>query len=86
MSRNIHFTDDYLYMVTKKLHRLVQINIRHIINRIKNGESCPQSVEEGKVLGIGVADFFIENDDNIWILGEDSTVEKYGDLQLSRSC
>lgn len=84
MSRNVQFTENYLYLVTKKLHRLIQIDIRSVIEKIKAGETHPEHHEEGKVLGVAVSDFYVEDDENIWILYEESTVEKHG-AELSKN-
>jgi hypothetical protein len=84
MSRNVKFTDRCLYFITKKQHRLVQIDIQAVIAQIKAGEKHPEHHEEGKVLGVAVADFFVEDEDNIWMLFEESTVEKYDSFDLSR--
>ena len=78
MSRNVVFTDHHLYFVTKKLHKLVEINIAAIIEKIKEGESNQVDHEEGKFLGVSVADFLVEKDGTVWLLNEDTSVEKLG--------
>lgn len=83
MCRNVQFTDKYLYFITKKLHRLIQVEIETLIGRIKDGEKHPEHHEEGKVIGVAVADFYVESEDEIWMLYEDSTVEKHNNVDLS---
>lgn len=76
MSRNVVFTDNYLYFITKKLHRLVQVDLQAVFDKVKSGEECPPENEEGKVLAVAVIDFTVDEKEQVWILGEDSTVEK----------
>lgn len=76
MSRNVVFTDNYLYFITKKHHRLVQVDLRAVFDKIKAGEECPPEHEEGKVLAVAVVDFTVDDQEQVWALCEDSTVEK----------
>lgn len=76
MARNVVFTDSHLYFVSKKLHRLIQIDLNAIFDKVRAGEQCPPQNEDGKVLSVAVADFAVDEDNQVWTLGEDSTIEK----------
>ena len=76
MSRNVKFTDRYLYFITKKLHRLIQIDLHSIFEKIRNGDDCPQDNEEGKTLALAIIDFVVDEESSVWALHEDSTIEK----------
>ena len=76
MCRNVVFTDKYLYFVSKKHHRLVQIDLIAAFEKIQAGEECPSENEEGKTLAAAIVDFCVDDDGSVWALCEDSTVEK----------
>lgn len=84
MGRNIHFSDKYLYFVTKKLHRLVQINIHEVIAKAQAGEVPAKDHEEGKVLAFSVADFDVAEDGTVTVILEDTSVEIVGNESVSR--
>ncbi len=84
MSRNLLFTGNFLYMVTKKLHKLVQIDLAQAVQRIKSDQKSDGEAE-GKVLEVEVTDFVVEKDGSVWTLTSDSTVEKLG-ANISSRC
>lgn len=79
MSRNVYFTDQKLYVVTKKLHRLFEIDIIKAIEQVKSGGAQTGDSEQGELLGTEVTDFAVDSDDqSIWILYENGSIEHHG--------
>ena len=74
MGRNILVTDSRLYFVTKKLHRLIQIDLKEAIGQANAGVVHNKDQETGTVLAFEVADFCVDSDDRVYVLTEDSTV------------
>lgn len=78
MTRNIMFSQNFLYFITKNHHRLVQIDLEKTVQKVKAGEQCPPENEEGKILGVAISDFTVDEEGTVWVLCEDSSVEKLG--------
>ena len=78
MNRNLVFTDRFLYFISRKQHRLIRVELEPIFDKVRAGEQCPPDKEEGKVLGMAIVDFSIDDEGTVWALFEDSTVEKLG--------
>lgn len=79
MGRNVVFTDHHLYFVTKKLHRLVEIDLARVVEKIHSGtgEGNATGAEEGKIIGTEVVDFEVDPQDGAVV-----TLFENGDLEL----
>lgn len=85
MGRNVVFTEQYLYFVSKKGHRLIQIDIKDAIEKAKSGQNLGKDQEDGKAIAYDVADFCVDADGQVYVISEESIVEAIGQ-NYSRRC